>query len=97
MLKCLDEAGITYVRPQGAFYVFCDLTAFGPSDVLAKRILDEVNVALIPGESFGAPGFLRLSFATSQEKIKEGIHRIGEWIKKNPAGQIPASSSAAGR
>ncbi len=96
MLKCLDAVpGVSYVRPQGAFYVFCDFSKFGAADAVAKQILDEVNVALIPGEGFGAPGFLRLSFATSQEKIKEGIKRIGEWAKKNaPVGatSLPAAA-----
>ena len=50
---------------------------------MAKQILDEVNVAIIPGEGFGAPGFMRLSFATSMERIEEGTKRIIEWIKKH--------------
>lgn len=73
---------VRYVRPDGAFYLFCDISQLGDSDDIAKRILDEVNVALIPGSGFGAPQFVRLSFATSQERIKEGIARIGQWVKK---------------
>ncbi len=72
---------IRFVRPQGAFYLFCDISKLGDSDVVAKKILDEVNVALIPGSGFGASNFVRLSFATSQERIREGIKRIGQWIK----------------
>ena len=74
--------GVRYVRPDGAFYLFCDFSKFGSSEVLAKKILDDVNVAVIPGDSFGAPGFLRLSFATSQERIQEGIKRIAQWVKR---------------
>ncbi len=73
---------IRFVQPDGAFYLFCDISNLGDSDAVAKRILDEVNVAVIPGSGFGAPDFIRLSFATSQERIKEGISRIGQWIKK---------------
>jgi aspartate aminotransferase len=73
---------IRFVQPDGAFYLFCDISKLGDSDAVAKRILDEVNVAVIPGSGFGAPNFIRLSFATSQERIKEGISRIGQWIKK---------------
>ncbi len=73
--------GIRFVKPDGAFYLFCDISKFGDSDSVGKKILDEVNVALIPGSSFGAPNFVRLSFATSQERIKEGISRIGQWCK----------------
>jgi aspartate aminotransferase len=77
------------IRPDGAFYLFCDFTKIGPSEELAKRILDEVKVAVIPGDSFGAPGFLRLSFATSQERIQEGTRRIAEWVREflNVAGR----------
>jgi len=75
---------IRYIRPDGAFYLFCDISKLGDSDVIAKKILDEVNVALIPGSGFGAPDFVRLSFATSDERIKEGIKRIGQWIKNQP-------------
>ncbi len=84
MLQCLDKIpAISYVRPQGAFYVFCDLTRVAAdANVVAKRLLDDVNVAVIPGEGFGAPGHIRLSFATSQERIKEGLKRLGEWIAK---------------
>jgi len=74
---------ISYVRPEGAFYLFCDFSKLGDSEQIAKRILDEVNVAVIPGDGFGAAGYLRLSFATSEERIQEGIKRIGEWVKKN--------------
>lgn len=75
---------VRFIRPQGAFYLFCDISKFGDSDTVAKKILDDVNVALIPGSGFGAPDFIRLSFATSQERIKEGIKRIREWIQKQP-------------
>ena len=73
---------ISYIKPEGAFYVFCDFSKLGESNALAKRILDEINVALIPGDSFGAAGYLRLSFATSIERIQEGVRRIAGWIRK---------------
>lgn len=74
---------VSYIRPQGAFYLFCDFSKLGVSDSIAKKILDEKNVALIPGEGFGAPGYMRLSFATSNERIKEGVRRIAQWVKEN--------------
>ena len=74
---------ISYIRPQGAFYLFCDISKLGDSVTVAKRILEEVNVAIIPGESFGANDYARLSFATSRERITEGIKRIGQWVKKS--------------
>lgn len=76
----VDE--VTYIMPEGAFYLFCDFSKLGKSLEVAKNILNDVNVAIIPGEGFGSPGFMRLSFATSCERIEEGTKRIKEWIKK---------------
>lgn len=73
---------ISYVLPQGAFYLFCDFSKLGSSERIARQILDDVKVAAIPGDSFGAPGFIRLSFATSAERIQEGTKRIKEWIRQ---------------
>ncbi len=73
---------VSFIKPQGAFYLFCDISKLGlNTETVAKKILDEVNVAVIPGDSFGAPGFLRLSFSTSMERIQEGTKRIAEWVK----------------
>ncbi len=78
-----DIPEISYIKPQGAFYMFCDFSQLGESMDVAKRILDDTKVAIIPGEGFGAPGYMRLSFATSDAHITEGIKRIGDWIKQN--------------
>lgn len=84
MMGLLDQIdGLSYIYPKGAFYMFCDLSAFGDSMEVATAILNDVNVAFIPGEGFGAPGFARLSFATSRERITEGVRRIREWIDAN--------------
>ncbi len=83
MISCLDQIkNVSYIRPQGAFYVFCDVSKVGDGAVIAKRMLDEIKVAGIPGDSFGAPHFIRFSFATSEERIKEGISRVANWIAK---------------
>ena len=74
---------VSYVLPQGAFYLFCDFSKLGPSERIARQILDDVKVATIPGDSFGAPGFIRLSFATSAERIQEGTKRIKDWIRQH--------------
>jgi len=57
---------IVPVKPQGAFYVFCNISKT-KLDALtfATRVLDEASVALIPGDGFGRPDYVRLSFATS--------------------------------
>ncbi len=83
MLKCLDVIPqLRYIRPQGAFYVFCDCSKIGNGAEIAAKLLDDMKVAVIPGDGFGAPEYIRLSFSTSEARIKEGIARIGQWIKK---------------
>jgi len=82
MLQCLDQVPqISYIRPNGAFYVFCDFSKVGDGSAIARKMVDDIKVAAIPGDSFGAPDYIRLSFSTSDANIKEGIRRIGEWIK----------------
>ena len=49
---------------------------------LAALILDKVEVAVVPGEAFGTPGYLRLSYATSEDKITEGIARIATLLSE---------------
>jgi len=79
--------GMTCRLPEGAFYAFPDVRAFlgkkTPSgapidtdDQLALYFLNEAHVATVPGSSFGAPGYLRLSYATAEERIDEGIARL---------------------
>ena len=83
MLQCLDRVeSLSYIRPEGAFYVFCDFSKVGDATMIAKQVLDEVKVAGIPGDGFGAPIYIRFSFATSEARIQEGISRVAQWIAK---------------
>jgi len=76
--------GVTCFKPQGAFYLFPNITAFKkPSQQIADTLLEEAHVAVVAGEGFGAPGYLRLSYACDTESIKEGIQRIKEALKKS--------------
>ncbi len=73
--------GITCTTPEGAFYVFPNMTARlrnGATDsgALARQLLEREHVAVVPGEAFGAPGYLRISYATSMERIEEGLRRL---------------------
>ena len=52
---------------------------------LSKLLLDKAHVALVPGEAFGAPGFLRLSYATSIERIEEGLRRLDKFFSRAEA------------
>lgn len=82
MYRLVSEIdGISCAEPEGAFYVFADVTRllggrFDSSAELAEAILEEAGVAVIPGESFGAPGFIRLSYAASDQDISIGLRRI---------------------
>lgn len=76
-----DIPGWTCKRPGGAFYLFVDVTESlgGPvssSAELATHLIRECQVATVPGEAFGAPGFIRLSYATSDERLDEALTRI---------------------
>ncbi|MFH0877751.1 MAG: pyridoxal phosphate-dependent aminotransferase [Candidatus Omnitrophota bacterium] len=74
---------IGYKKPEGAFYIFCDISKTKlDSFAFAKRLLEEELVAVIPGGPFGCDDFVRLSFATSLEKITKGLDRIEEWLEK---------------
>ena len=91
MCALLDDMGVSYIKPQGAFYLFIDISKFiGKSfngrvidgSVSFASILTENGVALIPGLPFHADNFVRVSYAVSMEDIKEGFKRIKEFISK---------------
>lgn len=73
--------GVTCVNPHGAFYAFPNISSFGmSSDDFAGKLLDEFGVATVSGTSFGdaGEGYIRLSYATSEQNIEEALRRIGE-------------------
>lgn len=75
---------ISCVKPEGAFYIFCDISKLKmDSNRLADRLLDEAKVAVVPGEPFGDKSHIRLSFATSLDNIKKGLDRLQEWVGDN--------------
>lgn len=75
-------AGIDCPRAQGAFYLFPDISSFGMSATdFATRVLEEQLVAVVPGEGFGAPGYMRLSYATSDDVIRKGLERLDAFCR----------------
>lgn len=69
-------------KPSGAFYLFCDISDTGLTSMqFSERLLEEKQVAVVPGVVFGSDKHIRMSFATSEDLIKEGIERIAEWIR----------------
>jgi aspartate aminotransferase len=72
---------IKCVKPRGAFYLFPDLTGLLTPEVpttsrLAELLLERSHVALTPGEAFDAPGYVRISYATSMQNLEEASKRL---------------------
>ena len=69
--------GVSCLLAEGAFYLFPNISSFGLKDLdFCNRLLDEQKVAAVPGSAFGAEGYLRLSYATSDEIISKGVARL---------------------
>jgi len=80
-LKAIE--GIECARAQGAFYLFPSIGKLGWSaNGFARKLLEEEKVAVVPGEGFGAPGYMRLSYATSDEVIEKGLERLARFCAK---------------
>ncbi len=71
--------GVKCVKPQGAFYLFCDVSSFGlSSEEFCNRLLEEEQLAVIPCGAFGAEGAIRLSYACSEENIRAAAQRLAQ-------------------
>jgi aspartate/methionine/tyrosine aminotransferase len=88
MLRAIP--GVVCEEPMGAFYAFPNVEALlgrevggrrpATSEELAEVCIDVAKVALVPGEAFGAPGYLRLSYAVADEPMEEGVRRLAELL-----------------
>ncbi|MCI0601947.1 pyridoxal phosphate-dependent aminotransferase [bacterium] len=79
--------GVQCNVPQGAFYVFPDISAhlnenLPDSIAFCEKLLEECHVGTVPGSAFGREGHIRISYATSMENLKEGCRRIHEFLKR---------------
>ena len=79
--------GVTVGEPEGAFYLYPDVSEamagrFESSASLAAALLEEAHVAVVPGESFGTPGYIRLSYATGEDEIRAGMERIAGFLAR---------------
>ena len=84
MYKAFMEMGLPVVEPEGAFYMFPDIRSTGiSSEEFATKLIEEYNVAVVPGTAFGAggEGFIRCCYATDIEKIKIAVSKIAEMVK----------------
>ncbi len=92
--RLLNEIpGVTCTNPRGAFYAFPSLAGVLERELrgrraattleLAEIVLDEVNVAFVPGEAFGAPGYARFSYALSDDDLEEGVSRFAALVRES--------------
>jgi len=78
LIDGLNGLGIKCQKPGGAFYAFADVSEYGDGSTIAEKLLMDAHVAVTPGSAFGESGsnFIRISYATSLERIQEGLERI---------------------
>ncbi|WAM33112.1 pyridoxal phosphate-dependent aminotransferase [Caldicellulosiruptor morganii] len=87
-----DIEGLSSIKPQGAFYIWVDLSGIigksfegkiiDSANTFAKLLLESEKVAVVPSEGFGMENHIRLSYATSENNIKEGLARIKRFVEK---------------
>ncbi len=78
----LDEMGLSYPKPQGAFYVFPEVRRFGlDSETFCSRMIREAGLAAVPGSCFGVEGYIRLSCCYAEKDLKEGLDRLEAFIR----------------
>lgn len=82
MLTRLDQMGLRYPVPEGAFYVFPDISGFGmDSETFCIRLIEEGGLAAVPGSCFGGEGHIRLSYCYSDEELRESLDRLEKFIR----------------
>ncbi len=84
LVRALNDIGLPCPRPEGAFYVFMQVGHWGlSSEEFCERLLEEQQVAIVPGNAFGAcgEGYARLSYAYSLEHLKEAVKRMDRFVK----------------
>jgi aspartate aminotransferase len=80
--------GVTCTKPEGAFYVYPNISAFlgrggiKTASELATRLLHEAHVVTVPGEAFGTHEHIRISYPVTKQNIDEGTRRIAEFLAK---------------
>ena len=72
--------GVKFVRPSGAFYVFADISSFGMKSMeFCDKLMDEAHIAAAPGCGFGTEGFIRFSYACSEDVIRRALARFADF------------------
>ncbi|GGH78862.1 aspartate aminotransferase [Pullulanibacillus pueri] len=87
--RLISIPGIRCIKPQGAFYLFpnvkraAEMTGFSSVADWATALVEEAKIAVVPGEGFGAPDYMRLSYATSMENINEALDRLHTFMESH--------------
>jgi aspartate aminotransferase len=89
--RLAEMPGLKFRVPDGAFYAFFDVSAHfgksfggvavGDSASFCQAALEQAHVNLVPGDAFGAPGFVRMSYAASREQLEGGLQRLERWLR----------------
>ena len=80
--------GITCLKPQGAFYLYANakvaatVSGYDTVDAWCEAVLEEANVALVPGSGFGQDDYVRLSYATELKRVLEALDRVEDFVTK---------------
>ncbi|MDO7975490.1 aspartate aminotransferase [Oceanotoga teriensis] len=79
----LEKMNLKFLKPKGAFYYFINISEFGIEDSeFSKKLLDEAMLAVVPGSGFYKKGYIRISFATSDENLEKALDRLEKFVKK---------------
>ena len=78
----LKEMGLSFPEPEGAFYVFPEISRFGLTDEeFCTRLITEGGVATVPGSCFGCPGYIRISYCCADAQLEEGMNRLERFLQ----------------
>ena len=95
-----EDDRFTCIKPRGAFYLFpyaadaLEAAGVRTTAAFAEALLEEAHVAVTAGEGFDAPGFFRISYATSLDRLREGVTRIQEFVRRRERGGVAVSATS---
>jgi aspartate/methionine/tyrosine aminotransferase len=83
ILPFAKAAGLEYMEPQGAFYLFFKIPGYNADDLkFCEDLLEKEKLGLVPGMAFGYHGWVRISFAASTDELAEGLRRLAKFLGK---------------
>lgn len=82
VMQRLQSMGLAFPKPEGAFYIFVDISRFGmTAEVFCERMIREAGVAAVPGSCFGVEGYVRLSYCCDFQRLTLGMDRMESFLK----------------